>query len=195
MLASSVIPLIVVLNFSHVPNQTVQHWVVEIQRQVHEDLAPVWHLDATVSFLGTGPAPSGAWQVRIIEPRHAVGNAGFHDGSGHRIPYADVYVLKDDQTDNTLSHEVLEMLANPYNDLYVEDYPWMWEREIADPVQFESYIRNGVHLSNFVFPSWFDALTQIPPYDFMGTCDTPGHPVHGRAIRMNETTGVREVVH
>ena len=195
-LASSLIPLIAVLNFSHVPNQTVQRWVVEIQRQVHEDLAPHWHLDATVAVGDPTAPPPGSWQIRIVEGKGREGNAGYHISmDDHGIPYGDVYNLPSPElTDRTLSHEVLEMLVNPYDDRYAEDYPWMWYLEIADPVEGESYTRNGVHLSNFVFPGWFDDLTRTPQLDFMGTCDTPGHPHHGRAIRVDQRNGRREVV-
>jgi hypothetical protein len=191
------LPLIAVLNFSTVPNTTVQHWVNAIQRQVSEDFCPKWHMNANLRFYSASERPpEGAWLIRIVPGSNRSEHSGYHlSVDDHGIPYADVFVIRGERTDLTLSHEVLEMLANPYDDRYVEDFPFMWMLEVADPVQHESYERDGVKLSNFVFPGWFDALTRTLPLDFLGTVDTPGHVSHGSAIRLDERTGRREMLH
>lgn len=193
-LASSIVPLIAVLNFSHIPNSTVQRWTLEVQRQVHEDFAPIWHMNADVVFYPQRDPPAGAWQVRIQNGPNGLG--GHHlCGEDHGPPYADVFdVTPDLRTDTTLSHEVLEMLANPYDDRYVEDYPFMWFMEVVDPVEHNSYVRNGVHLADFVYPGWFNALTRTRHLDFMGLADEPGRPVNGRAIQLDGRTGKENVL-
>jgi hypothetical protein len=168
--------------------------VAEIQRQLHEDFAPVWHMDAIVTFSRTQPA-DGAWAVRIVPGGAHAPWGGYHlSVDNHGTPYADVFDIVGEHTDRTLSHEILEMTANPYGDRYIKDFPYVWNFEVADPVQKAYYTREGVQLSDFVYPAWFSKMT-VPGtrLDFLGKVHEPCHVLPGGvAVRINFTTGIYE---
>lgn len=62
-----------------------------------------------------------------------------------------------------MSHEILEMLGNPRLNLKTatiksDSILYIWSHEVADPVQSPlcGYIIDGILVSDFVYPSWFD---------------------------------------
>jgi hypothetical protein len=91
---------------------------------------------------------------------------GYHDRNHHGIPYGFVFTeLSRKIGENwtvTLSHEALELIADPEVNLLVagphpEDpkrdvFRWY---EMCDAVQAETYRIDGVEVSNFVLPLYF----------------------------------------
>jgi len=60
---------------------------------------------------------------------------------------------------SVLSHEVLEMYIDPNCNLWSNDGKGSaYSFEVCDPVEAPTYDINGVSVSNFVTPSWFDPL-------------------------------------
>ena len=156
-------------------------------------------MDAQVAFVPRyEQPPRGAWQIRIVTGARSSYFGGYHlSVDDHGDPYADVFDIPGEHTDLTLSHEVLEMLVNPYDDRYIRDYPFVWNLEVADPVQTTYYTRDGVHLTDFVYPAWFCHLTNDGvQLDFLKRVRTPGEVLHGGvAVRINYTTGEYERFH
>jgi hypothetical protein len=76
----------------------------------------------------------------------------------------------------TLSHEALELLGDPENNLVVQGphptarrkvFHWF---EMCDAVQDESYVLDDVHVSNFVLPLYFTSGNEHGGRnDFLGT--------------------------
>jgi hypothetical protein len=72
-----------------------------------------------------------------------------------------------------LSHELMEMLANPFCAAVRSPYGRIM-REVVDPVHALAYyipvtvdgINYEVEVNDFVLPSWFGG--QTGPYDYMG---------------------------
>lgn len=57
----------------------------------------------------------------------------------------------------TVSHEVLELLGDPPCNYWAEDGAGTeYAYELGDPVEGDSYDVDGVAVSNFVYPAWFD---------------------------------------
>jgi hypothetical protein len=58
---------------------------------------------------------------------------------------------------SVLSHEVLEMFVDPNCNLWANDGQGSaYSFEVCDPVEAPTYTVDGVSVSNFVTPSWFD---------------------------------------
>jgi hypothetical protein len=56
-----------------------------------------------------------------------------------------------------LSHEVLEMFVDPNCNLWGSNGQGrVYSLEVCDPVEAPTYEVNGVSVSNFVTPAWFD---------------------------------------
>jgi len=72
-----------------------------------------------------------------------------------------------------IAHEIMEMARNPY----VSDWCDMPDgrevaREVVDPVQDQTYKKDGISLPDFVGPRWFDAGGE-GPFDFLGVLMAP----------------------
>jgi hypothetical protein len=151
-----------------------------IERQVREDFAPLWGMDAAVRMIranrNTKPNPDAALSDAIIyvgethdDPQAVESAVGYHSSNLKGIPYgfvfADVADKIGESWTTTLSHEVLELIADPeVNLLVMAPHPQSPRRvvlrpyEVCDPVQGDTYAIDGVELSNFVTPLYFAEL-------------------------------------
>lgn len=152
-----------------------------INRQLAEDFEPHWQFGATARLDVAGERPRGDQGHALLKRlpgRHAdavvylldhatVADAeGYHDRNGADVPCGFVFLETcaqcGDPWSMALSHEVLELVADPMNNLTVQG-PHPHNRsfmvfhtfEVCDPVQNESYVIDGVTVSNFVLPGWF----------------------------------------
>lgn len=140
--------------------------VAAIRRQVVEDFAPVWHLDATVGLLDVPPqVVIGEGIVYVQKTLDVAGALGYHTETAKGLPFGlvgvDVCAKYGEAWSTTTSHEVLELLGDPDVNLSVagphpiDGHEVFFGREVCDPVQGLSYAIDGVAVSDFVKPSWF----------------------------------------
>jgi hypothetical protein len=170
---------IAVVNASSLADEDVANGLVALQRQVSDDFAPVWGVDAELILVPSEQAFHRAkfpdrWAL-VLEDHELVtsrlGNhvRGYHDRTSHGLPIARVMVdqLPPGQ-DWTLvaSHELLEMLADPDCNAAVFRHPdantlVFYAREVSDPTAAyeDGYEKCGRVVSNFVFPAWFEAAS------------------------------------
>lgn len=134
-----------------------------LQRQVTRDLAPVWHVQATVdAFPQLEDVPIGYWPIILLDD--VKGAAGVHlDRDGQPFALAE---LGPDWS-LTASHECLEMLVDPFG-AYVIPGPSPkpgqgrveFLVEVCDPsesIDF-AYTVNGVVVSDFYTTNYFDPM-------------------------------------
>ncbi len=79
----------------------------------------------------------------------------------------------------TLSHEILEMLADPWvNRWTLTRHSWnlfegeIFKHEICDPVSGSTYLIDGVRVSDLVYPSFYRAGSK-GPWDYVGIVTAP----------------------
>lgn len=91
-----------------------------------------------------------------------------------------------------LSHELLECSQNPYtNKWYDVALGVQQAAELCDPVQSESYAINGVYVSNFVRPRYFDYGPG--PFSHIETIHNPFSMSPGGYKILRDAKGVRDV--
>jgi hypothetical protein len=161
-------PQIVVINKSNglVADAALLKMVAAVQRQVSIDFARAWGIDANISMLRAGnrqaPNPA-AWWVVVLQHADQADALGYHDLTPQGRPLAKIFaedVLEaGDQVSVTLSHEVLEMLADPKLNGFehrLED-GLLYAREVCDPCESDEhgYRINGILVSDFVTPAYF----------------------------------------
>jgi hypothetical protein len=175
-----------------------------IQKQVTRDFAPFWGLPATVdAFADLRSVPSDYHPVIIFDDSQelvgqlefAIGEqytaelvdefergrlTGLHLNAYTRQPFA--LVAATDAWSVTLSHEVLEMVTDPYgNRLVAAAHPILRREErvkylleICDPCQAVWYPVNGVPVSDFYGPRYFDPVgPDQGRYSFTGEIREP----------------------
>ena len=144
--------------------------VPALQAQVRNDFAPAWGIDADLVFVPKGSEPPlGAWWLAILDNSDQAGALGYHDLTDHGLPLGKVFVATDIQYGNqwtvTVSHEVLEMLGDPDVNLAATvDQPnggmRLYAYEVCDACEGDQfgYAIDGVLVSDFVYPAWFEAF-------------------------------------
>ncbi len=151
-----------------------------VQTQVHRDFFPVWGVDAALLFIPkSGKPPLGMSWMAVLDTADVAGALGYHDVTNDGLPLGKVFAKTtlDDggKVSVTLSHEVLEMLADPDVNLICEIQSGRARRyfayEVCDAVEADNlgYDINGVTVSNFVTPAYFETfLHKGRKFDFQG---------------------------
>src|SRR5205807_3772490 len=107
---------------THISSAQLAKVSAALQKQATRDFGPVWNVHATVdAFARLQDVPVGYWPIIVRDDIHQPGAAGVHlDRNGQ--PFA--LVQYDQGWALTASHEMLEMLADPFgNRLIAGDSP------------------------------------------------------------------------
>lgn len=186
--------IISVLNLTNgqLADAEVQRVLRAVNRQIAEDFEPYWSLGARLRLEGnstTLPNQQSLADMRgdaiiYLWDQVNVPNAlGFHDRTFSGIPFGFVFTelaqALGESWRVTLSHEALELIADPEVNLLVrgphpdpnaggrEVFHWY---EMCDAVQDEPYEIDGVAVSNFVLPLYFTSGDELGGRnDFLGT--------------------------
>jgi len=162
--------LISVQNHStRVADADVEKMVAAVATQLARDYAPFYGPSAALEFVPKGgkPNPDGVPFV-IADHSDVPDAAGYHDETDADLPRGFVFVSP--TLDNggtvlsgansvsvTLSHEALEAEGDLSANIWADgpdgnDYAY----ELADAFEADSYEIDGVSVSNFALPSFFD---------------------------------------
>jgi len=133
--------------------------VAAVQVQLNRDFSPAWKLWVTLVPNGNTPE-----RVYVLDDSDQADALGYHTIDNNNNPVGFVFANTDKKLglhwQPTLSHEVLEQIPDPYTNLtalgYFSNMLALVAYESADPVENDEYLINGVPVSNFVFPSWFE---------------------------------------
>ena len=161
-----------------------------LQKQATRDLVQFWNVKATVdAFPQLEDVPVGYWPIIVMDDIHESGAAGIHlDKNGE--PFA--LVTASDRTDGwslTTSHELVEMLVDPFgNRLVAGDSPKadqgraQFLLEACDPSEDAkfAYTVNGILVSDFYSVRFFDPVAAPGVrYSFTGAIQHPRQVLQG----------------
>ena len=162
-----------------VDNSQLADALPAFQAAVTEDFAPAWNIQANLVLLPYGmDPPEGVWSI-LVSGDWSPMYDGYHDVLGG-LPVG--FVSDTEGWQVTFTHELFEMLADPWTDRTVRVqrrlYPFYY-LETGDPVEDNqfAYTRPSasgapVLISDFVLPSWFRAGS-AGPWDFRGHTTKP----------------------
>jgi hypothetical protein len=186
-----------------VPTRDLLLVAAAVQKQVTRDFTPLWGIPATVdAFEDLASVPSdyrpvilfgdlsalpgelapriGERQAQAVSDVLGSGDiAGIHLAAVTRQPFSLASV--EGAWTVTVSHETLEMLADPYgNRLVAAVHPVDHAKrvnyllEVCDPCLSTYYLVNGVPVSDFYTPRYFDPVRiESVRYSFTGAIDEP----------------------
>lgn len=157
---------------------------VDALRHLLDDhFEPAWGIGAkleayTFDRSSGDPAPNlpDAWTL-LLHGRDLGSELGYHSVAATGLPLARVLV-EDPTTGDKLedwvriaSHELLEMLANPFDSIAVFQHsdpltPRMYVREVCDPSGKWTFDVCGFKMSDFVHPAWFQPRTKVGDHRF-----------------------------
>jgi len=177
-----------------IPEQEITKVGAALSKQIERDFAPIWKTDATISaFVRLEDVPVDYWPIIIM--RNVKDAAGYHQDENGQ-PFA--VVEFESEWSLTASHEMLEMLADPFGrrlraanlldqaiQLEQEPKRVRYLVEVCDPCeagQF-SYQINGIQVSDFYTPNFFDPVkSTVLRYSFTGAIDSPLKVLEGGYI-------------
>jgi len=197
---------------SDVPTRSLLQVAAALQKQVTRDFGPIWGLPATVdAFEDLSSVPSDYYPIvvfgdgdelkqrlafdigeqpaiQLIDQFEQGWVTGIHLNAFTRQPFA--LVAATDTWTVAASHELLEMLADTYgNRLIGAAHPTLpdvrvkYLLEVCDPCQSAWYPVNGVRVSDFYTPRYFDPVrVGASRYSFTGALEYPLHVLDGGYI-------------
>jgi hypothetical protein len=162
-------PLVAISNQSNMvlTDYQIIRMIPSLQRQVSEHFQPAWGIGAQIIFCEHNP-PKDAYQIVVYDKARSKDDDGYlgYHFSPEGYPIASIFALDDMSEDGsiseTLSHELLEMLVDPACNLYAHRPAWGtrpgrgYFYEVCDPVQSLKYEIDGIRVSDFVYPEWYE---------------------------------------
>jgi hypothetical protein len=152
---------------SVISDDEVAHATPAFQKQLSRDFSSTWGIDGTLTFVKRGgKMPAGAWLLGIFDDADQAGALGYHDLTRTGAPLGKVFAKTTKRYGGswtvTFSHELLEMVTDPNINLcaFDEQAGRLYAYEVCDAVEDDSlaYEIDGVKVSDFVLPGWFEPL-------------------------------------
>jgi hypothetical protein len=157
------VPTIAVFNKATTPlGIPLDKLITAMQHYVDLHVAPVWGTPAKL-VKSTGFV-KGAWAVVFLDDADAPGALAYHDLTPDGLPQSKVFVRttlqNGDLVSVSASHELVEMLVDPAINLMSTgpDAKTVYAYESADPVEALSFKVDGVPMSDFVHPAYFEGF-------------------------------------
>src|SRR5262249_32059802 len=159
-----------------VSDEELEAAIRAINRQIAEDFTPYWSITATLRLEGRSAAQPDSAQaadmrgdavIYLWDEADVDGALGYHFQNNRGIPFGFVFTSVAEKLGEdwsvTLSHETLELIADPETNLLVigphpdpaQDRQVFFWFEMSDAVQAEAYEIDGVKVSNFLLPLYF----------------------------------------
>jgi len=195
------LPVIAVTNASTcLTDEQVGAALPALQRQVSADFKAYWEVDCQLVFLPRGEAlTAGWWQISVTDNPDQAGALGYHELSSQGTPLGKVFAGLDIQSGGswtvTLSHELLEMLADPWINWCAQGLDGkIYALEVCDAVEADElgYQIDGVQVSDFITPSWFEP-TRADRVDFKRRIAKPLQLASGGYISVLDGGGWTQV--
>ncbi len=144
--------------------------IAAMQMYVDKYVAPVWGTPA--KLIKSNGFIKDAWAVVFLDNADQPGALAYHDLTPDGLPLSKVFVRT--TIDNgelvsvSTSHELVEMLVDPAINIMTTgpDPKATYAYESADPVEALSFNVNGIPMSDFVYPSYFEIFRKAGSVKF-----------------------------
>jgi hypothetical protein len=136
--------------------------IAAMQAYVNQYVAPIWGTPA--KLVKTSGFRKGAWAMVFIDNADTPGALAYHDLTPDGLPISKVFVKttldNGDLVSISASHELVEMLVDPAINMMTTgpDPKTIYAYESADPVEALSFKVNGIPMSDFVYPAYFEVF-------------------------------------
>jgi hypothetical protein len=174
------IPTIVCVNHATVPlGVDFDELVAAMQVFVDEHVAPVWGTPA--KLVKARDLKPGKWAMVFVDHADHARALARHDLTPDGLPMARVFVKTTLANNNLVSvaatHELVEMLVDPAINLVTmrSRSKLVYQYETADPVEDLHFPVNGIPMTNFVYPTYFEEFhkPRSVKFDHLSVLDKP----------------------
>jgi hypothetical protein len=172
--------MIACVNLATVPfgNYSFEALTHALQKCYDRCFMPVWGYPVTL--YPTKTPRTTDWQFVYMDTADVAGALGYHDLTVNGQPVSKIFVkttMQDgEEVSVTAAHELFEMVIDPLANLWAEasdgsEYAY----EMSDPVEEDTFLVDGIPMSNFVHPSWFEPFNHPAgtKFDYLGKLTAP----------------------
>jgi len=144
--------------------------IAAMQEYVDKHVAPVWGTPA--KLVKSKGFVKDAWAVVFLDDADEPGALAYHDLTPEGLPLSKVFVrttIDDGELVSvSASHELVEMLVDPAINLMTlgPDPKATYAYESGDPVEALSFPVNGIPMSDFVYPAYFETFRKANSVKF-----------------------------
>src|SRR5881409_4414320 len=143
--------------------------IAALQTFVDDYFVPVWGTPA--KLLKTTTFRKGAWAMAFLDDADVAHALGYHDLTPDGLPFSKVFVkttlAAGQKVSVTACHELAEMLVDPAINLCSTGPKGLiYAYETADAVEEEEFNIDGVAMSDFVYPAWFEGFRKAGSAQF-----------------------------
>jgi len=144
--------------------------IAAMQVFVDKHVAPVWGTPA--KLIRSRGFVKGAWAMVFLDNADQPGALAYHDLTPDGLPQSKVFVKttidNHDLVSVSASHELVEMLVDPAINLMSTgpDPKVIYAYESADPVETLSFRVNGIPMTDFVYPAYFETFHKAGSVQF-----------------------------
>jgi len=193
-------PIAVMNESTVISDDKVKSFIPALQTQLSRDFGPAWGKFGQlvwVDIKSTKPSP-GAWWLVFLDNSDQAGALAYHDLTDEGKPLSKVFAATDLAYNASISvsasHEIVEMMADPDINLAAFTTRGIYAYEPADPTEDDQfgYDINGVKVSDFVYPAWFEAFAN-QKYDQCGHVSKPLQLLRGGYISVFGRQGWTEI--
>jgi hypothetical protein len=129
------------------------------QKFLDQCFVPIWGYPARLYV--TEKPKSDEWQIVLMDTADVADALGYHDLTKNGQPVSKVFVKSTlsagEKVSVTFCHELCEMLIDPGVQLWAEGPKnTLYAYEMCDAVEAEEFAVDGIAMSDFVFPSFFE---------------------------------------
>jgi len=171
-------------------------WTIACAKQLREHAAPAcgWETPAVHWLPDARFIQDGMDVIYVFDDSDSPGALGWHDVDDAGRPFGRVFardcIENGASVSSCLSHELLELCGDPMCDEWARNNNgYDYAREECDAVEEDVYEIDGVEVSDFVLPSFFEQ-NGAAPYDFLGLLSEPFQTrTGGYQIRRDQNTG------
>lgn len=196
-----------------------------IQIQLNLHVLPAWNMKSgSIQFYADKTkVPGYAWVVSMLDNSTQAGALGYHAEDNDKVDafifagpvlqsgglvLFDPVKQQNVTVASVLSHEVCEMVGDRFAGFWSDGPPVVasdgqtyteYALELCDPVEGDSYAitvgTQKVSVSNFVFPSWFNAeATDLnKPFDYLGKLTKPFSMTPGGYLIVRQSGNYQQV--
>ncbi len=169
-----------------------------LQKCYDNEFLPIWGYP--IKLCNAELAKPSDWQLLYVDDTSRAKALGHHGLTCNKQPVATVFVkaafANNEPISVTASHELFEMVIDPIANLWAESTDGrQYAYEMSDPVEEDSFVVDGLQISNFLHPAWFEPFRHPPGtrYDHLGLLTKPFSLTKGGYMIVKDKGRVFEV--
>ena len=192
-------PVIACINRSTIYSSgAMSDLVAALRKFLDTCFVPIWGTPATLT-LATDDV-QGAWSLVMLDDADAADALGYHDLTKDGLPISKVFVKTTlaggEKISTTACHELCEMLVDPAANLWAQNTNGaMWAYEMCDACEEEEFLIDGIAMSDFVTPAYFEGFRArgSARFDYLNKIVNPFQILHGGYAITSEAGKVNNV--